>query len=310
MFAAPVLALALAAVLAAPVRPTLRQLIESRPPDSLVPALTRFEATHRGREAQEAAFALGQLRYARGEYRQAALAFGRATPRLPGPERAEPRYWAGLAWLGAGDAVQARAAFEEAARSGSQHRAEALLGVARCWEVASRPDRALEALTTLLAGDPGEAGPAALEATAALADRMGRSELARRSRERLLSTYPRSVEAVRARPDRSAPPAPAPSRPSSPPARPAPVAPPAGAVHGPLTVQIGAFGEPAAAQALATRARGVGAGPVRVSELRGAGGARLYAVRAGVYATAEDARAAGERLGRALGVPWRVVAAP
>jgi len=77
----------------------------------------------------------------------------------------------------------------------------------------------------------------------------------------------------------------------------------------PLAVQIGAFREEALARELAERARRGGFGPVRVAALTEAGG-KLFAVRVGVYATAEDARGAGDRLGRVLGVAWRVVPAP
>lgn len=191
--------LAVALVAAVAVTPVQR-LLESVPADSLARPLARLEASLRGAGGAEAALTLGRFHYARGEYRQAAAAFARATPRFAPARRAEPRYWAGLAWLGAGEAGQARGAFEEAARAGSSRRAEALLGVALCWESARRPERALEALQTLLAGEPGEAGPAALERTAALAASLRRPELARRARERLLREYPRSMEALRAGP--------------------------------------------------------------------------------------------------------------
>jgi cell division septation protein DedD len=77
----------------------------------------------------------------------------------------------------------------------------------------------------------------------------------------------------------------------------------------PLVVQIGAFREESRARELAEGARRAGFGAVRVAALQDASG-RLYAVRVGPYATAEDARSAGERLGRTLGVRWRVVSAP
>jgi tetratricopeptide (TPR) repeat protein len=308
------LVLWLLAVLAAPpASPSARELLESLPADSLAAPLRRFEAAHHGGMAAEAALTLGQLHYARGEYRQAAETFGRAAARFDPSRKAEARYWAGLAWLGAGDPSRARSSFEEAARGESPQSAGARLGVAFCWELAQRPERALETLQTLLANDPDEAGPAALEHLAALATRLGRPELARRARERLVHDYPSSIEAVRAE---LAPAATAiarpPAAPRPRPAATAPVArpaPPPAAVHGPFTVQIGAFREAARAGRLAERARRGGFAPVRVSALEDAGGA-LYAVRVGVYATAEDARDAGARLGRALDVVWRVVSGP
>lgn len=196
--------LTLAAMLLAATAGPLQRLLETVPADSLARPLARLEAAQRGPVAAEAALALGRLHYARGEYRQAAAAFARATPRFDPARRAEARYWTGLAWLGAGEPAAARAAFEEAARGGAPRRAEALLGAAWCWEAAGRPERALETLQTLLAGEPGEAAPAALERTAALARALRRPELARRSLERLLRDYPRSMEALRAGRDAAA----------------------------------------------------------------------------------------------------------
>jgi tetratricopeptide (TPR) repeat protein len=291
----------------------VQQLLESAPADNLAGPLRRFEAAHHGGAAAEAALTLGQLHYARGEYRQAAESFARAAAHFDPSRKAEARYWAGLAWLGAGDPSQARSFFEEAARGESRQSAGARLGVALCWEQAQRPERALETLQSLVANDPDEAGPAALEHLAALATRLDRPELARRARDRLVHDYPSSIEAMRAE---LAPAATATARPPAAPrprpAATAPVArpaPPPAAVHGPFTVQIGAFRDAARAAQLAERARRGGFTPVRVSALEDAGGA-LYAVRVGVYATAEDARDAGARLGRALTVAWRVVSAP
>jgi tetratricopeptide (TPR) repeat protein len=294
---------------AAPPLSTVRQVLESFPADSLIPPLARLEAT-RGGDAAEAALTLGRLHYARGEYRQAAADFVRAASRSDPARRAEAHYWAGLAWLGAGEVGQARAALEQAARNDSPRRPEAQFGVALCWEAARQPERALETLQTLLAGEPGEAGPAALEHVAALATRIDRPELARRARERLAKDYPRSIEAVRAAraADGGAAQIPRPaSRPTA--AAATRLAPPPVAAQVPLAVQIGVFREDARARELADRARRGGFGPVRVAALTDASG-RLFAVRVGVYATAGDARGAGDRLGRALGVSWRVVPVP
>src|SRR6266436_7212957 len=87
-------------------------------------------------------FDAGQRHYARGEYRQAADAFGRAAARLEPARKPEARYWSGLSWLGAGDAVQARSAFEDVIAAGSPRRAFAELGMAQSWELAGQGDRA------------------------------------------------------------------------------------------------------------------------------------------------------------------------
>jgi tetratricopeptide (TPR) repeat protein len=289
---------------------TVRQVLESCPADSLVAPLARIEDARHGSDAAEAALTLGRLHYARGEYRQAAADFSRAIPRFDAGRRGDLQYWTGLAWLGAGEVGQARAAFAEAARNDSPRRPEAQLGVALCWEVARQPERALETLQALLAGAPGEAGPAALERVAVLAVRLERPELARRARERLAKDYPRSIEAVRAVGAATTGAARAP-RPSSrlPASAAARLAPPPVAVQVPLAVQIGIFRDEARARELAGRARRKGFGPARVAALTNAEG-RVFAVRVGLYATAEDARGAGARLGRALGIAWRVVPAP
>jgi tetratricopeptide (TPR) repeat protein len=304
------LVLWLIALLTAPAAaPTLGDLLGRFPADSLPAPLQRFEAARHGEPAAESAFTLGQLHYARGEYRGAAEAFTRAAARFEPERKDEARYWAGLSWLGAGVPGQARSLLEEVARGGSDRAAEAKLGTALCWEASHRSDRALEVLQGLIAGDPGEAAPAALEELASLAIRLGRPEVARRAQQRLIEQYPRSVEAMRAElapAAASVPRAPKPPRSGAAVSRPAP---PPAAVQGPFSVQIGAFREPNRANVLAASARRAGFGPVRVSAIEDAGG-RLFAVRVGVYATAEDARAACARVGPALGVACRIVSAP
>jgi tetratricopeptide (TPR) repeat protein len=300
-------ALLFALLTVAPAPTTVRQVLGSCPADSLFVPLARLEAAGHGGEATEAALTLGRLHYARGEYRQAAADFSRAASRSDPARRDEANYWSGLAWLGAGEVGQAKVAFEAASRSASARRVEARLGLALCWEALRRPERALETLQTLLAGDPGEAGPAALERVAVLASRLERPELARRACERLAKDYPRSIEAVRAV-RAGATPAPRPAMRPPGATAPHPASPPA-AAQLPLAVQIGVFREEARASDLAERARREGVGPVRVAALASPGG-RLFAVRVGLFATAEDARSAGDRLGRALGVTWQVVPVP
>src|SRR5262245_21231275 len=105
----------IAAALATPVHALQNvwsRVPENLPPDSLEPALRRIEAAGPADGAAAAAFALGQFHHARGEYRLAAGAFGRAAARLQGLEHTEARYRQGLALLGERDPGRARAAFE------------------------------------------------------------------------------------------------------------------------------------------------------------------------------------------------------
>ena len=185
---------------AAPPPGSLRELLAATPADSLPVVLRPFESPRaRSPEGTEAVLLLGQLHYARGEYRQAAETFARAAARLEPARKPEARYWAGLAWLALGEPNQARAALDEVVSAGGPRQAQAMLAQAQVWELAQRPARAAEVLGLLLNGEPGEAGPAALERAAALADGDGHEEDARKARERLLREYPRSIEAAAAR---------------------------------------------------------------------------------------------------------------
>lgn len=145
----------------------------------------------------EAAYALAQFRYARGEYAAAEAAFGRASARLDGVGRAAARYGFALAALAQGHPTAARVAFEDVARGPAPTRAPAQLGVAQCWEAEGHPEKAFDTLRALLAGDPGESGPCALERYAALATRFHRDAEAVAARARLAREYPRSLEAAR-----------------------------------------------------------------------------------------------------------------
>ena len=101
--------------------PALDSLLARHPADSLVAPLRRFESEHgHVSEGGEAALLLGQLHYARGEYRQAADAFARAAARLQPARKPEARYWAGLSWIALKDPQQARASLEEVVSSGSE----------------------------------------------------------------------------------------------------------------------------------------------------------------------------------------------
>lgn len=286
------LALVLVLALATPSTPPvadLRTLVERTPADSLPGPLRRFEIEHgRGPEAGEAALLLGKLQFARGEYRAAADDFTRAAARLEPSRKPEARYWEGLAWMGVPDLDQARAALEEVDRAAGARRSNARLALAQIWERSGKRERARDLLEALVAGDPGESGPAALERLAALEAALGRPESSMKLRERLLRQYPRSPEASRETALPS-PAAPAPSR--------------------MVAVQIGAFLDRARAERLADAARRAGFAEVQVMR-RGSGPAALFSVVIGRYADAELARRDGERAAAALGVTWQAIPRP
>jgi len=273
---------------------SLRELLATTPADSLPEALRRFESRHaRSPEATEALLALGQLHYARGEYRRAAGAFARAAARLEPARKPEARYWAGLAWLALGEPNQARAALDEVASADGPRRSQAMLAQAQAWELAQRPARASEILGILMDGAPGEAGPAALERAAALAERDGHDEAARKARERLLREYPRSIEAAAARRAVFSPPGPQSVDENRP---------------GATAVVIGSFVDPARARSLASAARAAGFSEAQVVS-RGQGLSAVHLVRLGVYPRAADARRAGEQAEQALGVTFELMRA-
>jgi tetratricopeptide (TPR) repeat protein len=232
-------------------------------------------------------FDTGQRHYARGEYRQAAERFALAAARAEPTLKPRARYWAGLAWLGAGERTQARAAFEDVIESGAPEVPLARLGVALCWEAEKQPDRAEETLARMVTSDMGEAGPTVLAHLAALAHARGDVERARRANERLVREYAGSMEAAQARVEVSR-------------------APTAVQV---VWVQIGAFGDPARARALAESARraGLGEATVRAQEN---GQSRLQIVLLGPYRSEDEARRAAAQAAERLGTPARIARTP
>src|SRR5262249_54550284 len=102
-------------------------------PGPLRPSRPRPPARPRPPPPPRAPMVLGQLYYARGEYRRAAETFGRAAARLDPGRKPEARYWAGLAWLALGDANQARAALDEVVGGGGLRHTEAMLAQVQAW---------------------------------------------------------------------------------------------------------------------------------------------------------------------------------
>ena len=166
------------------------------PADSLGAALRRLEAAGPASTSAALAFAQGQFHHARGEYRLAADAFGRAAARLQGLDHTEARYRQGLAWLGERDPGRARAAFEEVAMLSQPFRTLAQLGLVRAYGLAGDTEHELSVLRQMLDRPAGEAEPAALALYAALSDRQHHTSEARAARERLVKRWPRSFEAA------------------------------------------------------------------------------------------------------------------
>jgi tetratricopeptide (TPR) repeat protein len=259
------------------------------------PCAARNAATPAGpSEAREAPPAtpqdeleLGQRHYVRGEYRQAAENFALAAARLQPALKPRARYWAGLSWLGAGETIQARAAFEDVIESGAPEVPLAQLGIALCWEAEHRPDRAEETLARMVLSDMGEAGPAALAHLAALAHARGDADRERRAHDRLVREYPASMEAAEARIEVAETPA---------------------AEH-PVWVQIGAFGDPEHARALVDAARRAGLGEASI-RAPGAEGSGLHLVMLGPYRSEDEARRGAAQASERLRISARIVRTP
>lgn len=273
---------------AAPATPrNLGATLSSVPADSLALPLRQLESRSTGAEAARVAMMLGRLHLSRAEYREAADAFGRAAARLDPANKGEARYWAGIAWLGAGQPAQARSVLEEMTNAASAWRGPGLLALARSWELSRRPDRALETLELAAKEPEGAHTPRLLERYAALQDAAGHSVVAERARDRLLKEYPRSIEAAEARRARLSASA---------------------SGTGNFAVVIGTFLDPARAKSLATSAQRAGFDDARV-ETRGEGLAAVHSVLLGTYPDPNKARAAGEQAARALGVSWELARA-
>lgn len=274
---------------------TLEGVLDSYAADSLARPLRQFELEH-GHEppGADAAFLLGQLHYARGEYRQAFESFARAAARYAPERKSEARYWQGLSALATRDAPQARSALEELAESNGPRGPEARFAVGIAWEQANRPDRAWEILEPL-AGEPAsEITPAALEQVVSLATASSDAASARKAADRLRREYPQSIEAMRL---------PQPAKPAEPPP------PQPGGSADKFGVQIGAFADAARARQLLEEARRAGFNRTEL-EAQGQGDARLYLVRIGWFVNEAQARSAGERASQDLGVAYRLVRRP
>src|SRR5262245_1839917 len=76
-------------------------ILARTPSDSLPAVLRRIEATSRDpAEGAQAVMILGQLHFARGEFRDAAAAYARAAARLAPSDKPGARYAQGLSFLG------------------------------------------------------------------------------------------------------------------------------------------------------------------------------------------------------------------
>ncbi len=248
----------------------------------------------RGAHHRAATLALAKSRYAQGDYREAE---NLASIFSPGVERdplgREGLLWRGLSQLGRGDAAGALQFFKSAKADldGSLDEEAYYFATGESALRAGKPQEAIEALKVILARHPrGDYAPQALYAMGISLETMGRGTDAAAVFRQVAQRFPESYEATRAR-DRGI--------------RPAAAAIPGLPIGGGYAIQVGAFTRRELAESLARDLRLVGVGDVSV--LEGRETPPIYRVRAGAYATRDEARALGERLRRERGFSYNIV---
>lgn len=253
--------------------------------------LTRFP---KGANRREATLALARLRYVSGDYAQAENLLAIFTP---GVERSaagrEALVTRGLAQLGRGDAAGALQFLmsAEGDLKGSPQEESYYYATAEAAIRSGRPNAALAPLRSLLERHPnGDYAPQALYAMGTALEMAGRQADASSVFRQVAQRFPRSYEAARVR-DRGI--------------RPGAEALALLPIGGGFAVQVGAFTRRDLAESLARELRSGGAGDVGVRQ--GTEDPPVYRVRAGSFATRDEARALGERLRRERGLSYQVV---
>jgi TolA-binding protein len=258
---------------------------------ALTAYLTRFP---QGAHRREATLALARLRYAGGDYGAAETLLSIFSP---GVERSavgrQGLITRGLAQLGRGDAPGALQFLlsAEPDLKGTAEEEAYRYALAEVALRAGKPNAAMAALRTLLERHPqGDYAPQALYAMGTSLEMVGRQADAANVFRQVAQRFPRSYEATRVR-DRG-------------------IRPGAGSasllpIGGGFAIQVGAFTRKDLADALAKELRQTGIGDVSVRA--GDETPPVYRVRAGSFATRDQARALGERLRRERGFSYQVV---
>lgn len=248
----------------------------------------------RGRFRRQITLALARYRYVQGEYAEAENLLSVFSPGVEkdfiGRQGLVQR---GLAQLARGDAAGAlqflRSAEGDLADSPQEE--AYYYAISQAALRASKPAEATEALRRLLERHAkGDYAPQALYSMALSLETVGRAADAAGIFRQVMARYPNSYEATRAR-DRGI---------RLGPGSPAPLA-----LGGGFAVQVGAFSRRDLAEALARDLKLAGVEEVSVKQ--GNEAPPVYRVRAGAYATRDEARALGERLRRERGFSYTVV---
>lgn len=248
----------------------------------------------KGKHRREAALALARVHYARGEYSEAVNLLNIFSP---GVEKdfigRQALIQCGLALLAQGDSPGALQFLRSAEPDllGSPQEEAYFFALAEAALRANKPADAGEALRRLLEKHAkGDYGPQALYALAQSMETVGRTGDAAGVFRQIMVRFPMSYEAARVR-DRGIRLTPAPASPLS--------------LGGGFAIQVGAFSRRDLADALASDLKSAGVEDVSVKQ--GTENPPVYRVRAGSFATREEARALGERFRRERGFSFTVV---
>ncbi|HEX7077559.1 MAG TPA: SPOR domain-containing protein [Candidatus Eisenbacteria bacterium] len=248
----------------------------------------------RGAHRREATLALAKLRYVQGDY---AKAENLLTLFSPGVEKdaagREALVLRGLAQLARGDApgaLQFLASAEGDLKGTAQEEAY-YFATSQAALRAGRPNLAVDALRVILDRHAqGDYAPQALYAMGVCLEALGRQSDAATVFRQVAQRFPGSYEATRVR-DRGIR-----SREGASSSLP---------IGGGFAIQVGAFSRRELAESLAKDLRQAGVGDVSVKQ--GSEPSPVYRVRAGSFASRDEARALGERLRRERGFSYTIV---
>lgn len=247
-----------------------------------------------GTHRREATLSLARIRYVEGDYAESERLLAIFSPGVEkDPVGRDGLVLRGLAQLGRGDATGALQflASCESDLKGSPAEEPYYFARSQAALRANKPQQALDALRVLLEHHPqGAYAPQALYAMGVGLEMMGRGPDAANVFRQVAQRFPQSYEATRVR-DRGI--------------RPDAVAAGGLPIGGGYALQIGAFSRRDLADALARDLRHAGVPDVTVKQ--GSEPTPVYRVRAGAFASRDEARAFGERLRRERGFSSTVV---
>ena len=248
----------------------------------------------RGRHRREATLALARLYYVEGDYAEAERLL---TIFSPGIEKdrvgRQGLVLRGLSQLARGDATGALQFFSASERDvkGSAEEEAYYFATAQAGLRSGKAPSAVEALRVLLERHAqGAYAPQALYAMGMALEQLGRASDATNVFRQVVQRFPESYEATRVR-DRGI--------------RPGGVVASGLPIGGGYALQIGAFSRRDLADALARDLRLANVPDISVKQ--GNESPPLYRVRAGAFASRDEARALGERLRRERGFSFTVV---